>query len=118
MFNESSRLSIQLFREVSKKGKRVRVPLPHGTWQARDKAGKVRSYAWTDRVRVAPLYALGKSQHAPYGLDAQLFRLQGALDDFVRHIPEDTATLALIAVVESTRNGEVLSPITLRADKP
>lgn len=118
MFNESSRLSIKLFREVKKKGKRVRVPLPDGTWRAPDRDGNLRHYAWTDRVKTRPLYSLGKSQHASYGLDAQLFRLQAALDDFVNHLPDDTTTLALIAEVEAVKNGKPAPLVTLRAEKP
>jgi hypothetical protein len=118
MFNESSRLSIQLFREVQKKGKRIRVALPDGTWRARDSSGKLRHYAWTDRVRMPPLSRLGQNQHASYGLDAQLFRLQAALDDFVRHIPEDRATLALVAEVQFRKNGGPERTVTLRAERP
>lgn len=118
MFNESSRISIQLFREVKKKGKRVRVALPDGTWRAPDRNGKQRRYAWSDRVRTPPLNVLGESVHARYGLDAQLFRLQAALDDVVAHLPDDTTTLALIAEVAPLRNGKPAPIVTLRADKP
>ncbi|RYZ04568.1 MAG: hypothetical protein EOO73_23315 [Myxococcales bacterium] len=118
MFNESSRLSIHLLREVKKKGKVVRVALPNGTWRAPDASGKLRTYAWADRVKASPLYVLGESRHAAYGLDAQLFRLQAALDDFVRHIPEDTTTRALIAEVETIKNGRPGPTVTLRAEKP
>lgn len=118
MFNESSRLTIHLFRELKKKSKRVRVPLPDGSWQARDRSGKARRYVWSDRVRASPIDVVGQSVHARYGLDAQLFRLQAALDDFVRHIPEDTATLALVAEVETLKNGKPGPLVTLRANKP
>lgn len=118
MFNESSRLTIRLFREVQKKGRRVLVPLPNGAWSTRDASGKLRHYAWSDRVRAAPLYVLGQSSHAPYGLDAQLFRLQGALEDVVSHIPDDTSTRALVAEVETVKNGRPGPVVTLRAERP
>jgi hypothetical protein len=118
MFNESSRISIRLFREVQRKRKRVLVELPNGTWSARDARGKLRRYAWSDRVRATPLYVLGQSVHAPYGLDAQLFRLRAALQDVASHIPEDTSTLALVAQVETIKNGRPGPLITLRADRP
>lgn len=118
MFNESSRITIRLFREVEKKGQRVLVPLPRGTWRARDASGKLRRYAWGERVRASPLYVLGQSVHAPYGLDAQLFRLQAALQDVVSHIPEDASTRALVAEVETIKNGRPGPLVTLRADRP
>lgn len=118
MFNESSRLSIQLFREVKRKGKVVRVAVPNGTWRAPDASGKVREYRWGDRVKASPLYVLGESRHASYGLDAQLFRLQAALDYVVRNTPQDTTTRALIAEVQTVKNGRAGPLVTLRADKP
>jgi len=118
MFNETSRLTIHLFREVQKKRKRVLVAVPDGHWQAPDADGKLRAYAWQDRVQYWPLNVLETSVHARYGLDGQLFHLQAALDDMVRHIPEDTATLALVAKVETLRNGVAGPELQLRAEKP
>jgi hypothetical protein len=118
MFNESSRITIHLFREIERRKQRVLIPLPNGRWSARDSSGKNRDYAWVDRVRATPLYVLGQSMHAPYGLNAQLFRLQAALEDVARHIPEDTRTLALVAEVETIRNGRPGPVVRLRAEKP
>jgi len=118
MFNESSRITIHLFREVERRKRRVLLPLPDGHWRAPDAQGTLRDFAWSDRVRASPLYVLGQSVHAPYGLDAQLFRLQAALEDVVRHTPEDTRTLALVAEVETARNGRPGPVVRLRADKP
>lgn len=118
MFNETSRLTIHLFREVTKKRKRVLVPLPDGRWQAPDANGRLRAYAWQDRVLVSPLNVLETSMHARYGLDAQLFHLQAALDDMVRHIPDDASTLALVAKVDTIRNGVPGPQLQLRAEKP
>jgi hypothetical protein len=117
MFNETSRLTIHLFREVKQKRKRVLVPVPEGRWQAPDASGRLRDYAWQDRVLSRPLSVLNKSVRARYGLAAQLFHLQAALDDAVRHLPEDRETLALVAKVDTLRNG-LPGQLELRADKP
>jgi hypothetical protein len=117
MFNESSRLNVQLFREVQRKRRRVLVPVLDGKWQARDAAGALRDFSWQDRVKYEPLSRLGVWVHASYGLSAQLFRLQAALDDVASHIPDDTQTRALVAVVEATHNGRP-ETIRLRADRP
>ena len=92
--------------------------MPDGHWQAPDASGTLRDYAWQDRVHW-PLNVLGVSMHASYGLDAQLYHLQAALDDEVRHLPDDTRTLALVADVETIRNGIARSRRgQLRAEKP
>jgi hypothetical protein len=103
MFNEASRLRFQLARKVRGRGKAV--PLVDDAWEARDRAGVVRQFRWSDRVRYPKLSRSGVSLHASYGLDAQLFRLQAALDDVAAHIPEDTETRALVATVEGSKNG-------------
>lgn len=122
MFNESSRLTIHLFREVQGKGKnkhkRKLLPVADGRWRAPDAEGRLRDYRWQDRVKYWPLWALERDVPAKYGRAAQLFRLQAALDDFVRHIPHDTQTLALVAEVEGTRNGAPTDVVRLRAEKP
>lgn len=117
MFNESSRMKIDLFREVERKGKVSLVPVPDGTWSAPDSRGEAHEFVWQHRIKHYTLRELGRERHANYGLDAQLFRLQGALDDMVRNIPEDARTKALVAVVEARRNGR---PEThrLRAERP
>jgi len=118
MFNESSRLTIHLFREVQGKKKRVLLPVQDGRWQAPDASGRLRDYAWRDRVRYYPLDTLDTSLHAPYGLAGQLFHLQAALDDVARHIPDDTRTLALVAEVETVKNRAPGPTLRLRAEKP
>ncbi len=118
MFNESSRLTIHLYREVKQKRRRVLLPLPDGNWQAPDANGRLRSYSWHDRVRYFPLNTLEQSMHARYGLAAQLFHLQAALEDVARHIPDDTTTLALVADVDTIRNGVAGGRVRLRAERP
>ena len=118
MFNESSRLTIHLKREVQTKRGHALVPVAGGRWQAPDRSGTLRDYAWQDRVHSVPLNILDTSVHAPYGLDAQLFRLQAALMDVAAHLPDDTHTRALVAEVETLRNGAAGPTLTLRAEKP
>ncbi len=118
MFNESSHLTVELFRELDRKRRRVLVPVPDGKWQARDASGSLREFAWRDRVTYAPLETLGVPMRAKYGLSAQLFRLQAALEDVVSHIPDDTQTRALVAVVQASHNGRPLQTIRLRAERP
>jgi len=118
MFNETSRLTIHLFREVERNRKRVLLPVADGRWKAPDANGKLRDYAWQDRVRYSPLDVLEKSVHARYGLAGQLFHLQAALDDVVRHIPDDESTRALVAKVDTMKNGAPGPQLQLRAEKP
>ena len=119
MFNESSRLTIHLFREVERAGRRELVPLADGRWQAPDADGQPHAHAWQDRVgaQAYPLNMLERSVHASYGLSAQLFRLQAALDDTVRHLERDAETRALVAQVDTLQNGRT-GLLRLRADKP
>jgi hypothetical protein len=117
MFNESSRLTIHLFREVKRKRQRVLRPIPDGRWLAVDATGQQHPHAWQDRVHYSPLNVLERSVHARYGLQAQLFHLQAALDDAVRHLPDDVTTLALVAKVDTLQNG-VPGQLELRAEKP
>jgi hypothetical protein len=51
---------------------------------------------------------------ASYGVDAQLARLQHALDDVADHIPEDAQTRGLAAVVVVRKNGH--EPTTVRLE--
>jgi hypothetical protein len=118
MFNETSHLTIHLFREVEGQRTRMLVPVPNGQWQAPDASGKLRDYAWRDRVHYSPLKVLERRVPARYGLAGQLFHLQAALDDMVRHIPDDTSTLALVAKVDTLRNGVPGPQRQFRADKP
>ncbi len=119
MFNESSWLTIHLFREVEHRGRRVLIQLPDGHWQAPDQSGQMRAHAWNDRVRARalPLNMLERPMPASYGTSAQLFRLQAALDDVVDHLATDTQTRALVAKVDTLKNGRP-GQVELRADKP
>lgn len=102
MFNASSELKIALFRRLRHK-RLVRVT--EGEWQVRGADGAVHTYRWNDRVRDGVLGTLDRYVHASYGLDAQLFRLQFALNDVAAHLPDDHETQALVALVETRKNG-------------
>ena len=105
MFNASSDLKISLFREVRRKGRTRLVPVQDGAWQIKDRSGTVHSYRWQDRVHDGVLANLDRYVHASYGLEAQLFRLRFALRDVAEHLPGDTETVSLVAVVDTLKNG-------------
>ncbi len=109
MFPEGSTMEIHLSREVGG----IEVRAPRGEWYARDPAGQEHGWAWTDRVRDNVLGRLDVRVFASYGIDAQLARLQHALDDVADHVPDDTETARLIARVEYSRNGAEASAVTL-----
>jgi hypothetical protein len=104
MFNESSTIQINLGRRVATAGGE-RTVLTSGRWEAKDENGGRRSFAWNDRVADPILGTLGREVHASYGVEAQLYRLQRALDDVASHSVHDTETIALVADVQVRRNG-------------
>ncbi|MGC4090534.1 MAG: hypothetical protein QM756_22225 [Polyangiaceae bacterium] len=118
MFNEASSTKLELYRAVRRRGRERLLKIEEGSWQARGPQGALQRFSWTDRVRYNPLMRTGEFVHSPYGLDAQLFRLQAALDDVVRHIPDDGETVALVAQVETKKNGVVGPPVRLEARRP
>lgn len=105
MFNESSTIAIQLGRRVTAPDGGTTVVATDGGWETGDGRGGTRIFRWTDRVKDPTLAALGRPVHAAYGVAAQLFRLQHALDDVAEHLDGDVATRALVADVSIRRNG-------------
>jgi hypothetical protein len=105
MFNESSTIAIRLSRRAADAEGGTRVVPIDGTWEARDRQGAQHTFHWNDRVRDPILVTLGRPVHASYGVAAQLFRLQKALDDVVDHLELDAETRGLVADVEIRRNG-------------
>lgn len=103
MFNETSRIKIHLLRQV--RGQREPVPVVDAAWEALDRNGEIRTFRWADRVRYRPLARLDTYVGASYGVDAQLYRLERAMEDVLAHIPDDTETTGLVARVEARRNG-------------
>jgi hypothetical protein len=117
MFNASSELKISLFRRVRRRGRSRVVPIRDGAWESKDRSGTRHTYRWQDRVHYSKLATLDRFVHAAYGLDAQLFRLQFALHDFVQHLPPDEETEALIAEVDTLKNGREAGHVVLQADR-
>ena len=109
MFPEASTMEIHLAREVGGE----RLPAPRGVWNAHDRHGKLNPFAWRDRVRDSTLGVIDARVFASYGVDAQLARLQRALDDVVDHIPEDAETTRLCADVLVWRNGRDANLVNL-----
>jgi len=105
MFNESSRIAIAIGRRMPRADGGTTVVPTDGAWDAVDATGAVHTFRWTDRVRDPILRNLGRPMHASYGVEAQLFRLQEALDDAAGHLEGDTETRAVVADVRIWRNG-------------
>lgn len=101
MFPEASTIEIHLWRDTTSGPERA----PGGDWSARDESGQRRHFSWRDRVRDPTLAAVDARVFASYGVDAQLARLQRALDDVAIHIPEDAETRRLRAEVVVRKNG-------------
>jgi len=118
MFNESSTISIELLRRVRLGDGSLAVVPTNGRWEARDASGAVHVVSWNNRVRDPILGTLGRPVHAAYGVDAQLFRLQRALDDVARSTPEDAETKALLARVDIVRNGHQRFEKLLESARP
>lgn len=118
MFNASSEMKITLLRQVRRKGRSRLAPISDGAWQAKDARGAAHDFHWQDRIHDGVLGTLDRYVHASYGLDAQLFRLQFALNDVAAHIPDDRETEALVAVVDTIKNGREQKQVRLRAARP
>jgi hypothetical protein len=118
MFNASSDMRITLFRRVRKRGHARLVPIREGAWQAKDAQGAVHTFHWQDRVHDGVLGRLDAFVHASYGLEAQLFRLQFALRDVAAHVPDDHETEALVAIVDTIKNGREYRQVRLEASRP
>jgi len=118
MFNASSQLKISLFRKVRRRGRSRVISVRDGAWQTKDRSGARHEFAWQARVRDPHLNGLDQFRHASYGLEAQLFHLQAALSDFVQHLAGDEETEALIAEVDTLKNGHETGHVRLEADRP
>jgi hypothetical protein len=101
MFPEASTMVIHLWRDTASGP----VQTTQGEWSARDGSGQLRHFSWRDRVRDRTLASVDSWVFASYGVDAQLARLQHALDDVAAHIPEDAETRHLRAEVTVRKNG-------------
>ena len=118
MFNASSELKISLFRKVRQKGRLRLVRVQDGAWQVTAASGETVTCRWQDRVHDGVLSNLDRFVHASYGLDAQLFRLKFALEDVLLHACEDRETEALLAVVDSHKNGRETERMRIEVARP
>ncbi|MGD0676138.1 MAG: hypothetical protein ABSC94_12000 [Polyangiaceae bacterium] len=109
MFPEASTIEIHIFRLTAE----GLVAAPGGEWAARDPSGQLQHFSFHDRVHDPILGRLDTRVFASYGVDTQLARLRHALDDVVRHVPDDAETLRLRADVIVSRNGREVSTVTL-----
>lgn len=115
MFSESSTLRLTLWREIGPEGARQHVT--GGRWTARGPDGAMHRLDWFERT---PYWVFDQEIHASYGAQAQLGRLQLALDDVAAHIPNDAETRRLVLDVVVKRNGRepVLHTLTSRERGP
>ncbi len=111
MFPEGSTIEIHLWRDTAGGAMRAL----RGEWSARDAAGQLRHFSWRDRVRDPILSSIDARVFASYGVDAQLARLEHALDDVADHVPEDMETRQLRAEVVVRRNGGEPTTVSLRS---
>ena len=109
MSSESSSISYVLHRELDGG---VLVASPRGDWNAKDAEGTLRRFSWRERVRRPELSTFGEELQAPVGVEAQVARLQAALDDVFRDAHGDAETRCLVLDVTSRRSGH--APVALR----
>jgi hypothetical protein len=109
MFPEASTVEIHVTRMTAAGD----LPAPRGEWSARDASGQLRHFRWRDRVHDPVLGAVDERAFASYGVDAQLARLQRALDDVAEHLDEDAETVRLRANVVVRKNGGDPYEVTL-----
>jgi hypothetical protein len=109
MFPEASTIEIHLSRETAA----GTVAAPGGQWTTRDATGQLHRFSWHDRVRDPVLENVDTLVFASYGVDAQMARLQRALDDVTAHLPGDDETLRLRADVVMRKNGRSATTLTL-----
>ena len=117
MFNESSSVRARLFREVEAPSGHgtVRIPAPGGKWRAKDENGEAHHFDWYERAKSGALVGLDSMQHASYGADAQVERLDGALHDLAAHLQGDAETKALVLEIDVSHNGRPPVPVELTA---
>jgi hypothetical protein len=105
MFSESSTLKIAFQREVmGDDGQLARVHVDDGVWSAHDASGTSHRHAWNERVRRQELATFDVEMNAKYSVDAQLVRLQAALDDLATHVPDDVDTRRFLLDVTVRKN--------------
>jgi hypothetical protein len=120
MFQESSTIHVHLAREVDAPSGHgtITAPVEGGTWVARDREGTPHRFAWKDRVHEPALAVFDRTFHASYGADAQVARLQAALDDVAANClssRNDAETRGLVLEVTVRKNGRDPKTVTMRS---
>ncbi len=115
MFNQSSRITVALFREVMVDGRPRLVHVKSGEWIAKDRFGVPRRFGWGDRVKNGELRAFDRAIHASYGVEAQTERFHAALLDVASHLSDDTETTKLVLEVTQRKNGHVEQHVRFEA---
>ncbi len=113
MFPEASTIDVHLLRRVASPTGEQTIDVTNGTWVARSPDGSRRTTRWRDRVKVGGLAAFDREIFASYGVDAQLARIQAALDDVALHSPDDAETKQLVARVTVKKNGHAPTVVEL-----
>ena len=115
MFPEASTINVHLLRRVASASGNgtVLVDVSNGVWVAKAPDGERRTTHWRDRVKVGALASFDRDLFASYGVDAQLARIQAALDDVARHSPDDAETNQLVARVTVKKNGRAPTVVEL-----
>jgi len=86
MFSESCVVRLVLLREIDAPSGHgtVVVPAPRGEWAATDAEGGRHHLEWRDRVKTPILSTFDVFFEASYGAEAELSRMQAALDELER----------------------------------
>jgi hypothetical protein len=104
--NESTAMKLVLEREVNgPDGRPMRVHVDDGGWSARGRDGRYHRQIWYDRVPI-PVWVFDRETPVSHE-QAELTRLQSALDDVVTHVSldDDVETRRLFLDVSVRKNG-------------
>ncbi len=114
MFPESSSITVHLSRRLNDG---TVVPVDKGRWRARDCSGEVHDIVWGKMVRSPAPWRLDLAVPAPYGVESEVHRTRDALRWVLDHTPQDCETRALVAKVDTRRNGRPPEEVDLEASR-
>ena len=112
MFPESSSITVHVSRRLADG---TLVPIEKGRWRARDCGGEEHDVVWGKMVRSPAPWRLDSPVPAPYGVESEVHRTRDALQWVVDHTPQDCETRALVAKIDTRRNGRAPEEIDLEA---
>jgi hypothetical protein len=114
MFPEASSITVHVSRRLADGSL---VPIERGRWHALDCSGEGHDIVWSKMVRSPAPWRLDAPVAAPYGVDSEIHRTGDALRWVVDHTPQDCETRALVAKVDTRRNGRPPEEVDLEADR-